>query len=60
VRAAGAVICLTVLTLMWWLVVYGGVLQAMEWVRRCPVCHLTLRKRDPRDQFRCERCGWSG
>jgi len=58
-RAAGAWIVLSVFLLMWLLVVWGGALQAMEWVRRCPVCHLTLRKRDPRERFNCGNCGWT-
>lgn len=60
-RAAGAWLCLSVLCLAWWLVVWGGALEAAyEWVRRCPVCGRTIRKADPTDAFNCGNCGWLG
>ena len=59
-RVAGAWLVLAVLVLAWWLVVWGGALQAMEWVRRCPICRAEVRKRDPRELFNCQNCGWTG
>lgn len=58
-RAAGAALVIFCVVATWLAVVVGGALQSIEWVRRCPVCHLTLRKSSARERFRCGRCGWA-
>ena len=61
VKALGAWLVALCAALLWLAVVVGGALRPLEWVRRCPVCHATLRRPygDP-SPHTCPRCGWVG
>lgn len=35
-------------------------LVALEWVRRCPICHAVMRQQfGDRGPWVCPRCGWT-
>jgi hypothetical protein len=58
-KALGVSLVFSIICLMWLLVVWGGALHSQyEWVRSCPWCRRTLRKKG-NERFQCNNCGWS-